>query len=418
MPFSDIEKADSENTNKKDKIVMNVFRHLDTVSLVETAPLVKKNWNEIAKRTELKETRDLAKDRLSVFRRFHPREKFKGLEELKNETPDTIAVKRFEKGLTNSTFKLDTKQRSFVARLPGKGAETFVDRKSEAVNAVIASELKVGAEIVYQDDQGNQITKYLANPKTMSPEDFKDFDNIRKAAQGLKRIHESRKPFKKDVDIFDTNNKGIARLTTLGSQLPEVYRNAALQIKKIEDVIKSLHIKKVPCHYDTTPSNFLLSNGEMTIIDWEYSNNCDRIWDLAVFSMENNFTKEQDLALFQAYFGESWNNNLFQRFLVYKPVVEYWVSIWAQVQIANKNQPEKEHEYITMAERIANVNLIIESAEFQGAFKVLQDLKIAQNTKCDLLLYARNRHAKNQHSQIQHSHDDSELQLSSSRLRS
>jgi thiamine kinase-like enzyme len=107
-------------------------------------------------------------------------------------------------------------------------------------------------------------------------------------------------------------------------------------MQALESIFDNFDIIKAPCHNDTTPSNFIFSNGELKIIDWEYSGNNDPLWDLVNLSMEAQFNEEQDDILLKAYY-EKPSQDILMRFALYKPLVEYWVSLWALVQMSNKN---------------------------------------------------------------------------------
>lgn len=106
----------------------------------------------------------------------------------------------------------------------------------------------------------------------------------------------------------------------------------------------------------------------MYLIDWEYSGNNDAILELANTSAECEFSKEQDLRMFKAYFGLTWDETLYQRFTLYKPILDLWVSLWAEVQLANHNQPDKVGELQELAKhRFENCQKRLVSDEFKNA---------------------------------------------------
>jgi thiamine kinase-like enzyme len=59
----------------------------------------------------------------------------------------------------------------------------------------------------------------------------------------------------------------------------------------------------VPCHNDLLNANFL-DDGAIRIVDWEYAGMGDRFFDLANFSVNHEFSVEDDGRLLAAYFGE------------------------------------------------------------------------------------------------------------------
>lgn len=324
-----------------------------------TAPTVSKDWKKIAGDSLL---------RLFLQDKFLPKSP-----EFKEVTAESlIKQKKLSGGLTNTTLYFQTQKadgNEFIARVAGKGSEKFINRQFEAFNLTIAEEYGITAKIVYQDGKGDQIMRFLPEPTPMTAELFKDLSNIDRMAIVLHKMHYCGKQFANDIDVFDRSN----HLWTLLQEskevvLPKVYDEAKKTIDKLEPLIRAMDIKKVPCHNDTTPGNFLLSKGLMYLIDWEYSGNNDAILELANTSAECEFSKEQDLRMFKAYFGLTWDETLYQRFTLYKPILDLWVSLWAEVQLANHNQPDKVGELQELAKhRFENCQKRLVSDEFKNA---------------------------------------------------
>ena len=93
----------------------------------------------------------------------------------------------------------------------------------------------------------------------------------------------------------------------------------------------------MPCHINACPGNFVESEGEVKLIDWEYSGNSDPMWDLVFLSIEAEFTPQQERQMFECYFGSQDKTEAMQRFMLYKPVYHLWAILWASVQLANEN---------------------------------------------------------------------------------
>lgn len=115
------------------------------------------------------------------------------------------------------------------------------------------------------------------------------------------------------------------------------------QMKNLKEIFSSYNIQQFPCHNDTTPLNFILSENpeikgseKIHQIDWEYSSNNDFIWDLVYFMVEAKLNREQQLILLKAYFNtEELSGSLLAWIEVYKPIIEWWITIWSWTQLAN-----------------------------------------------------------------------------------
>jgi thiamine kinase-like enzyme len=60
----------------------------------------------------------------------------------------------------------------------------------------------------------------------------------------------------------------------------------------------------VPCHNDPMPGNFLIAPGKpMKLVDYEFSSNNDRAYELAVMVTEMFYGEQQTLELIEDFYG-------------------------------------------------------------------------------------------------------------------
>ena len=92
---------------------------------------------------------------------------------------------------------------------------------------------------------------------------------------------------------------------------------------------------------DATPYNFMYSKNHpntFTLIDWEYSGQSDLVWDLSYFAISAELDSDQEKYLLQTYFGtENLDPLVLYRFVLYKPMIHHWMSLWTTIQIMNEN---------------------------------------------------------------------------------
>lgn len=250
------------------------------------------------------------------------------------------SVTRLAGGMTNRTFLFQAANTKYIGRLPGKKTGAFISREHESHNIRIANQLGIAATLVFDKPDGVQVTHYLPQPEAMSRESLRTRSNLTLCMRPLKRLHTSGKQFYADTDVFQRNKSMLAILASLQADADPALAELSKAINDIEKLLLLLPIKKVPCHNDTTPGNFIKSGGEIKLIDWEYANNNDPMWDLACLSMEGGFDEQQDRDMLEDYFGIYPIDN-YHHLILYKPVVEYWTMLWAEVQIANRNYPDQ-----------------------------------------------------------------------------
>ena len=88
----------------------------------------------------------------------------------------------------------------------------------------------------------------------------------------------------------------------------------------------------VPCFHDPIAGNFLFSkSGELKMVDFEYSFQGDRYYDLAVFFGEMFFTDEIEDELLNQYFGES-DEIIKSKIYIYKAIADIKWASWAFIQ--------------------------------------------------------------------------------------
>ena len=72
-------------------------------------------------------------------------------------------------GMTNLVFQAG----DHCLRVPGKGTEEYINRANEAVAAREAAKAGVSPEVLYFDEKGVMVTRFIDGAQTMSPAAFK-----------------------------------------------------------------------------------------------------------------------------------------------------------------------------------------------------------------------------------------------------
>ena len=263
-------------------------------------------------------------------------------------------------GFTNRNYKVTCSQNIFVVRVPGPDTDLYINRGFESYNASKMQEFGLNTDIVFYDRRtGLQIAIYIDDIQTFHIADMKVPDNIRSAAQLLKEVHHSGFIFSGIFNPFRRTYNILQFLTTQGYVYPNHAQHLIMQqeIDALEVLFnrKLAHIPLHPCHVDPTPENFLLKQGRLKLIDWEYSGMGDIFWDLAYLSLEAEYTMVHDTCLLKAYFGRCRAEDYY-RFILYKPIVEFWITVWVHLQLCQNNtskiSPEELHSLL--AQRMGN----------------------------------------------------------------
>ena len=352
--------------SQQEKLNERIFSFIDSYQIVSSLPFVSRSFYQALKESAY------VNFRILVYKcSLKPDPLFSGT------FPETYS--RLSGGYSNCTYKFCMQARAYIARVPGRGTESFIDRAAESYNVEQASKLGLNPEIKYTDRKGTQISVCLDQPQSLTPELLKNNPHLLIAIAGqLKALHSSKKPFANDANIFKRNESFFELIKQHKLSLPVEYQSIKDLIQKIQAIFSKHNIKYRPCHNDTYFNNFLLSGNRVWIIDWEYSGNHDPIWDLAYFSKLSDLSEEQNQILLAAYFSDTKfkaNHCLeYQRFIAYKLVIDDFVLLWAYVQIANKNNsvtPVMIMEWANGA--LKSALAIMQDPKFKKAISILEN---------------------------------------------
>lgn len=244
-------------------------------------------------------------------------------------------------GLTNHTYKVTMASgEEYVVRIPGLGTESLINRKDEMVSTKLACDLGVDAELLYFDESGAKITKYIQNAVTMSSQELHREERIKQIAQILRKMHTCGVDTKVPFDVFMMANGYERIIQDKHVAMFDDYhlvKDAVMKIK--EEIDSSIEIELVPCHNDPLCENWVVGNDKMYLIDWEYAGMNDGMWDLADVSIEACYDEACDKMLLHAYLGKDPEKLDEKHFLASKIYVDYLWTLWAKARVPYDGQP-------------------------------------------------------------------------------
>jgi aminoglycoside phosphotransferase (APT) family kinase protein len=190
--------------------------------------------------------------------------------------PDALVVRTH--GWSNRTFRVETGGRVLAVRLPSP-RDVGCDRVAEADAARWADGSGVGARVVHLDlASGLGLTEWL--PGTVAtPEAFRDIACCRRAGAVLRGVHEAVPGWGRSTDY-------AALVAGLGEPLLAPSRALADALEALLSRLAQSTLRQVPSHGDPVPSNWIVGNDRLYLIDWEYAIRHDPAWDLAWLAQE------------------------------------------------------------------------------------------------------------------------------------
>jgi thiamine kinase-like enzyme len=244
-------------------------------------------------------------------------------------------------GLTNHTYHvIFANGEEYVVRIPGEGTEEIIVRDDEKKSTQLACKLGVDAPMLYFGENGAKVSQYLKDAQTMSAETIKSATHIAQIAQIFRTMHDCGEDTGVPFEVFDMAagyEKIIDNMNVPMFADYDRYKAKLMQIK--EEIDSTLEIKIVPCHNDPLCENWVLSQGRMYLIDWEYAGMNDGMWDVADVSIEANFDDSEDLLLLEKYLGRVPTVLDKKHFLANKLYVDFLWTLWAKARVPYDGQP-------------------------------------------------------------------------------
>ena len=145
----------------------------------------------------------------------------------------------------------------------------------------------------------------------------------------------------------------------------EDWNEIFVKVSAIKDEIdKKINAPKVPCHNDPLCENWVIGDGRMYLIDWEYAGMNDGMWDVADVSIEAGFDDVHDSMLLKEYLGHAPSVMETKHFIASKIYVDYLWSLWAKARVPYDGQPMEDwavERYNRMKDNIVIYNNIKEA---------------------------------------------------------
>lgn len=294
-------------------------------------------WTEI-------DTKEHYKNLIHVV---YPKLKIKEMEVRKQYAIETVAkalnvdisdIRDVERlgGLTNKNYKMNINGKNLVARIPGNGTDEMFDRLNEKINSNIAYEIGLSCKNVYFDEKtGLKITEFIENAETINPTTAKKEENIELIAGALLKLHYCDKKFKITFDPFKDTEFYEKLLLEANGKVFEEYYEIKEKFMPLKEELLELGMVYTPCHLDALAENFVKSGEDkIYLIDWEFSGNYDKLWDVATIIVECGYNDDEKELLLNKYFGREALEAERKRIQIHMIMQDMCWSMWAAAKVA------------------------------------------------------------------------------------
>jgi thiamine kinase-like enzyme len=257
----------------------------------------------------------------------------------------TTTIEPLGGGITNHNFKVSVDGEVYVLRIGGKGTEMLgIDRRAEYAAALAAAAVGTGPEVIaFLEKEGALVTRFVEGRRA-SDEEMRSPESIARVVAVLKPFHDG-SAIPGHFDSFEVVKIYAAAAAERGVRIPAAYERAA----EVASRIASLRgpQPRRPCHNDLLNANFVLDDGRLWIVDWEYAGMGDVFFDLANFSVNHELEPEADDDLLRCYFDDRTETDA-AVLCVMRFMSDFREAMWGVVQQAVS---ELEFDFVAYADR-------------------------------------------------------------------
>jgi thiamine kinase-like enzyme len=247
------------------------------------------------------------------------------------ELRDPQTVEPLTGGLTNTNYKVTTAAGSYVVRISGKDTSLLaIDRENEVHNTIAAAETGVGAPFIAALPEHDALVLGFLDGEVMDAEKLRSGAHLESIAEACRRLHAGRR-FLHDFDMFRIQPGYLEIVRERGFRLPDRYEEFEPKIRELERAMRVRPEPTVPCNNDLLAENFILVDGEMRLIDYEYSGNNEASFELGNVWSESNLSLAQLEELITAYWGKPLRNKV-ARSRLWGLMSKYGWTLWGSIQ--------------------------------------------------------------------------------------
>ncbi len=272
---------------------------------------------------------------------------------LKCEECDILQFKAIKEGLTNSSFSFEVLGKKYVYRHPGDGTEEIISRQHEKKALELAKSMGVDPTYIYMDsEEGWKISAYVEGIRVP---DYSSFEDSKRVISVIRKLHDMNLSVDWGFYPWEEALKIEELLRAGNGIMVKDFDELKAKVEKCYKATIGDGVEERFCHCDTYCPNWMLTENETILIDWEYAGNADPGCDLGAYIMDAMYDVDESTRFIKEYCGDEYNDTLLFHHLAYVAIVSYYWFVWALYREAcGAVMGESLHNWYVMAVRYAN----------------------------------------------------------------
>jgi thiamine kinase-like enzyme len=243
-------------------------------------------------------------------------------------------VRPLEGGITNRNFLVHFGGDDYVVRLPGKDTNLLgIDREAERLATKQAAELGVGPKVAAMFEDPPCLVTCFVEGRAMTSEELREPRALAQVGRALSGFHGSGLELPTDFRVRDLVQEYAEVARSRGGGPPAAYDDALSTAGQIASAVGGHREHEPrPNHNDLLAANFLATDGQIVIVDWEYAGMGDPFFDLGNFSVNNELGDAEEEQLLEAYFGEPATRRRVTALKLMRFMSDFREAMWGVVQ--------------------------------------------------------------------------------------
>ena len=229
-------------------------------------------------------------------------------------------------GMTNKSFIFELNKNKYIFRIPGAGTDILINRKQEYAVYKAVEPLGISDKIIYFDQMtGVKISQFEENMHIANPHNSNDLEACMWIAR---KLHTSgitvrhRFNFRERINFYEKHAESKHGILFYD------YAEVREKMNTLLDLLDTLKKPEVLTHIDLICDNFIVSDGDVKLLDWEYAAMCDPLADLAMFSIYSYFSEAQINDLMHRYFRRDPESEEKLRVYIYVALAGFLWALW------------------------------------------------------------------------------------------
>lgn len=241
---------------------------------------------------------------------------------------DIVDFRTVSEGLTNTSFIFNIAGVDYIYRHPGDGTESIINRRNEKKSLIRAKEFGIDPTYIYMDlNEGWKISKFVTSFRVP---DYADFEDSKKVLALLRRLHSI--PVKVDYGMKPWED-AVAMERLIKEKDPhcfEDHETLKANVARLYRMTEGDGVEKCFCHGDTYRPNWMIKdNGEVILIDWEYSGYSDPGIDVGYYIVDAMYDFDDAERFIREYLQDDFSEQTRFHYMAYTAIIAYYWFVWA-----------------------------------------------------------------------------------------